>query len=169
MSESVELQPVKVYGWYQGTTNIRKFSVIYSIKNRKFVKGFFDGSRTSGNIIYRLYPGKYLRFEYKMWTKADPPRAISIKLINISAEKKGDEAVAREEVIASTTIKFYTDDFIKELNIPQLIDFFEGRPGYHSKPYINTDRIYGEGEHAKLLEFIDVNNGKEIIEGEEHE
>jgi len=53
---------VEMRGWYQGTSNITSFSVVYSIKKRKFVKGYFSGDRVSGDILYKLFPGRYIRF-----------------------------------------------------------------------------------------------------------
>jgi len=52
----VGMRLVKVKGW----CSVRKSSLLYSIRKRKFMKGLAKGNR----IIYRVRPGEYIRFEY---------------------------------------------------------------------------------------------------------
>ena len=149
----------EVRGWYQGTSNITKLAAVYSVKRRKFVKGFLKGSSTHGDIIYRLLPGTYVFFEYFYWTKADPPRTLTVKLIALGAD-------GSMKTLAALTIRFYSADFVNQFP-EQVRDFFAARPGYHSRPALNTDKVYTEEENEKLLNLIKQN--AEFVEGEEHE
>jgi len=45
---------------YQGTSNVRKLNVVFSIKRRKFIKARREGDRVAGRYVYTLLPGKYV-------------------------------------------------------------------------------------------------------------
>ena len=157
----MEGELVEYKGCYQATTNIRRLRLLYSLKNRKFIKGYVSGSRTGGDIIYRLYPGRYLEFSYDYWNKADPPRKIKIRMILISGEGI--------KTLSQVTIEFYSDEFLSQFP-PQVIDFFEARPpGYHIKPDLAPlfQKVYSEEEHDQLLKLVSTST--EIKEGEELE
>jgi hypothetical protein len=161
--QPAEQQTVEIRGWYQGTSNITKLAAVYSVKRRKFVKGFYRGSRTHGEILYRLLPGTYIFFEYFGWWRNDPPRELTVTLFRIERDEEG----FRRRTIALRTIRFYRPEFLSSLGIPQLVDFFEARPHYHSFPSLNFDRVYTEEDNERLLKFI--SEGKEVVEGEENE
>ena len=163
MSASGTVEYYEMRGWYQGTSNITKLAAVYSVKKRKFIKGFYKGSRTHGDILYRLLPGTYVFFEYLGWWRKDPPRELTITLFKIEKDAEG----FRRVTIAKTEIKFYKEEFIKNLGIPQIWDFFDARPHYHSYPSLNFDKIYSEEENEKLLSFV--MSKRELVEGEEHE
>jgi hypothetical protein len=160
-AEQIEFFEIK--GWYQGTSNITKLAAIYSVKNRKFIKGFIKGSRTHGEIHYRLFPGTYAWFEYLGWWRNDPPRELTVSLFRVLKDKEG----FRHIVIATAVVKFYKPEFLVSLGIPQLVDFFEARPHYHSYPSLNFSKTYSEEENKKLLDFI--LSKREVVEEEEHE
>jgi hypothetical protein len=154
---------LEMRGWYQGTSNITKLAAIYSVKRRKFVKGYYKGSRTHGEILYRLLPGTYVFFEYFSWWRNDPPRELTLTLFRIEKDAEG----FRRVVLATSTVKFYNPEFLVGLGIPQLVDFFDARSHYHAYPTLNFEKIYSEEENEKLLNFV--MSGKELVEGEEHE
>jgi hypothetical protein len=160
---STQTEFFEVRGWYQGTSNITKLAAVYSVKNRKFVKGFIKGSRTHGEIHYRLFPGTYIWFEYFGWWRNDPPRELTVALFKIVRTDEG----LRRVLIASSTVKFYKPEFVASLGIPQLIDFFEARPHYHSYPTLNFNKVYSEEENKKLLDFV--LSKRKVVEGEEHD
>jgi hypothetical protein len=154
---------VEIRGWYQGTSNITRLAAVYSVKKRKFVKGYYKGSRTHGEILYRLLPGTYVFFEYFGWWRNDPPRELTVSLFRI---EKSDEGFRRVTVVTAR-IRFYNAEFLTGLGIPQLVDFFEARPHYHRYPSLNFEKVYSEEENEKLLSFV--MSRKEIVEDEEHE
>jgi hypothetical protein len=156
-------EAVEVRGWYQGTSSITHLSALYSLSRRKFIKGYYAGDRVSGDIKYKLFPGKYIRFTLFSWWRMDPPRKLTISLIEI--ERDGKEV--REKVLATVTIKFYNSEFLQTIGVPQVIDFYKARPGYHSRPGLDFAKVYSEEEHEKLLRLIA--SSPEIVEGEEHE
>jgi len=41
---------------YQGTSNVRKLNVVFSIKRRKFIKARREGDRVAGRYVYTLMP-----------------------------------------------------------------------------------------------------------------
>jgi len=153
----------EVKGWYQGTSNVTRLAAVYSVKKRKFVKGYYKGSRTHGDVLYRLLPGTYIFFEYLGWWRNDPPRELTVRLFRIVKDAEGFKRVT----IASACIRFYKDEFLKSLGIPQLTDFYEARPYYHSFPTLNFDKVYTEEENNKLIEFV--MERKELVEGAERE
>jgi len=145
-------------GSYQATTNIVALRVLYSPKNRKFIKGYLRGGAGKGEIIYKLYPGIYIYFFYFSWSKCDPPREVKIELLKI--EKQG------EQTLSKAVIKFYNSDFLKSFP-PQLLDFYQAKPSYHGYPKLNFNKIYTEQENEMLLKLI--SGGGEITEGAEHD
>jgi hypothetical protein len=153
----------EIRGWYQGTSNITKLAAVYSIKRRKFVKGFYRGSRTHGDILYKLLPGTYVWFEYLGWWRNDPPRELTVELFRIVRDNEG----FKRKTVARTTIRFYKPEFLKSLNLPQILDFFEARPHYHSYPSLNFEKVYTEEENERLISFVSAR--REIVEGEEHD
>jgi len=163
MSGSVS-ELMEYRGYYQSTTNIRRLRLLYSLKNRKFIKGYLHGSRTSGDILYRVFPGKYLEFDYSYWNKADPPRQIKVRLVSLSKEGI--------KTLNQVVIQFYDKDpsgFISQFP-RQVVDFFDARPKYyHSKPVLEPlfTTIYTEEEQDALLRLVMSNS--EIREGEEVE
>jgi len=144
-------------GSYQGTSNITALIALYSLKNRKFIKGYLKGCAGKGDIIYRLYPGTYVYLFYFKWNKIDPPNEIKAELLRL-----GESA----QTLSKVVIKFYSPDFLKSFP-PQLSDFVKFVPSYHGYPKLNFNKIYTEEENKALLELI--NKGGEIVEGAEHE
>jgi hypothetical protein len=165
---SAEVRPedlVEFRGSWQGTTNITYLRALYSIKRRKFIKGFYEGSRPHGDIVYKVLPGTYVVFDYHGWWKLDPPRKITVEMVKL---ERGEEGSARSQRLASVVIKFYSKDgeFLKQFP-PQIIDFFNARPGYHSYPSLNFEKVYSEEEERALEELL--RRGGEYVEGAEHE
>jgi hypothetical protein len=158
MSEQKMSEQLEWRGSYQGTSNITALRALYSIKNRKFIKGYLDGHRGKGEIIYRLYPGTYIYLFYFGWNKSDPPHELKAELLRL--EKQG------EQVLAKVVIKFYKPEFLKNFP-PQLLDFYNAKPSYHGYPAINFNKVYSEEENKALLDFV--NQNKEFLEGAEYE
>jgi hypothetical protein len=148
-------------GEYQGTSNIHKLRALYSIKKGKFIHGFYRGNRVRGDIIYRVYPGRYIVFYYHSWWQNDPPRQLQLSLVNINKEKT--------EIVAWVRLEFYEPEYLGSFNLPQLTDFYDAVPGYHSYPSIDFEKVYSEEENDKLIRFIIGNNSKVIRQEEEHE
>ena len=163
MSAQTQDEYMEMRGWYQSTSNITRLAAVYSVKRRKFVKGYIKGDRVYGDILYKLLPGTYVFFEYFGWWRNDPPREIVATLFRIVRTEEG----FRRETIASSVVRFYKEEFLRGLGIPQLVDFFEARPCYHCFPTLNFDKVYTEEENNRLIEFVMAK--KEVIEGEEHE
>ena len=84
-----ERKMCEVAGRYRSTTNIRLLAALYSIKNRKFVRGFFIGTRVEGEIKYRLYEGVYIKFDADYWSKNDPPYQVNVYIMRIHTLKIG--------------------------------------------------------------------------------
>jgi hypothetical protein len=165
MSASVRPEDlIEFRGSWQGTTNITYLRALYSVKRRKFVKGFFEGSRPRGDIVYRVLPGTYVVFDYFGWWRNDPPRQMRIEKIHLS--KQGEERVVKS--LARVDIKFYSKDgeFLKQFP-PQVVDFFNARPRYHSRPSLDFEKAYSEQENQELLALLE--RGGEYVEGAEHE
>jgi len=159
MNEEIKLHEVK--GYYQGTTNITHLSLVYSLKNRKFIKGYVDGSSAHGCIHYRLFPGRYIWIGYDYWSKADPPSKIEVTLFSIEEDGKKKD-------LKSVYIQFYNYEFLTQFP-PQIMDVFHARPGYHRKPSLHTlfSKQYSEQDHERLINLL--NSSKNYKEGEEHE
>jgi hypothetical protein len=126
---------------------------LYSIRKRKFIKGLVKGDE----IIYRLRPGEYIRFEYEYNPSEEPPSTITLKLVSIKSD-------ATEEVIASSTIKHDLGIFLRRLNIPQIEDFYKC---YTLNEVSN--KIYSEEDNEKLFLFVMANATINEIEVEEEE
>jgi hypothetical protein len=154
MSELVEYR-----GYYCGTTNKSQLKLLYSLKNRKFIKGYVKGDRVSGDISYRVYPGTYLVLDYFYWNKADPPHSIQISMVRVS--KNGVEK------LKSTSVKFYSKAVLDNMP-PQLYDLYKEAPGYHTGVFLSGlfEKQYTEEENTELLQLLEK---QEIVEGEEHE
>jgi hypothetical protein len=153
-------QLIEFKGHYGGTTNKKALRLLYSIKNRKFIKGYVSGDRVGGDINYRIYPGIYLVFDYYYWNKQDPPAVITIWKVQINKQKVTE--------LKKWEIKFY--DYHKLEQLPrQIWDFWYNHPGYHSGIDIRelTQKVYSEEENQKLLQLIESEQVQ--IEGEEHE
>jgi hypothetical protein len=150
---------VEYKGYYCGTTNKSQLKLLYSIKNRKYIKGYIKGDRVSGDISYRVYPGTYLVLDYFYWNKADPPHSITITLIKI-----GKDGVER---LKTVEVRFYTKAMLENMP-PQLLDLYKEAPGYHTGVFLSKlfEKQYSEDEHLALIQLLD--KGK-IVEGEEHE
>jgi hypothetical protein len=73
----------------------------------------------------------------------------------------------RRATVASAEVRFYKEEYLRSLGIPQVWDFFEARPRYHRYPSLNFEKTYTEEENNKLVEFVMAQ--KSITEGEEHE
>jgi len=145
------MELVEVKGWYRNPYN---YSLLYSIKKRKFIKGIVEGK----DIIYKLRPGKYIRFEYEYDLSEKVPNIITLKLISI----KND---ATEEVIASSTIKYCSNIFLRRL-VPQVEDFDRMPHRILSEVF---NKIYSEEDNERLLLFVITNVNINEIEVEEEE
>jgi hypothetical protein len=159
-SQTAEIQQpfVEFKGSWQGTSNITSLRVLYSIKNRKFIKGYYKGCRGKGEIIYRLLPGTYIYFFYFGWGKTDPPNEIKAEILRLSEQGL--------QTISKAIIKFYNSSFLQNFP-PQLLDLYKAKPSYHGYPTISFDKIYSFEENNALIELI--NRAGEYIEGDEHE
>jgi len=134
---------------YESAIKKRYFSVLYSIKNRKFIKGFVDILPFVGDVRYRIKPGTYIKMSYYYYHYDQiPVNLINIYLVKI--KENGDE-----EIIKRVTIGFYNEQFLKNFPL-QVLDLYDKRPGRHSKPALNLlfNKIYDEQEHSKLLSLI---------------
>ena len=141
---------------YRNGTNIRSMSLLYSIRNRKFIKGYITGC----DVTYRILPGRYINFRYYSWTKDDPPNEIGIALVNYGRDGA--------TVIKETVIKFYSREFLENINVKQILDFYEARPRYHTRPDRRVfDIRYTEEEHEKLIKLLE--DTTDLREGEERE
>jgi len=152
---------IEIKGYYQGTTNVRRLSLLYSLKNRKFIKGYIKGSSSNGDIIYKVYPGRYLRVSYNYWNLADPPKKVEVELIQV----REDGSV---KTLKEVRIEFYDPEFLNRFP-PQLKDLYERRPRYHTKPHLIPlfEKSYNQEENDRLLALLD---GPNVVrEGEEHE
>ena len=130
-----------------------KFNLLYSIRERKFIKGLVKGDE----IIYRIRPGEYIRFEYEYNPSEKPSNTITLKLVSI----KND---ATEEVIASSTIKYDFSLFLRRLEIPQIEDF--------DKCYTLSKiskKTYSEEDNEKLFLFVIAGANINEIEVKEEE
>jgi len=148
---------IKWCGTWQATSNITALRVLYSIKNRKFIKGYLKGHAGKGEIVYKVYPGTYVYFFYFSWRGNDPPKEIKIELLHISEN---------EQILSKIMIKFYDAEFLKQFP-PQVFDFYKSIPLYHGRPHLDFNKNYSEEENKALLEFI--SKGGEITEGAEHD
>ena len=162
MKQASENALVEWIGEYQGTSNIHKLRALYSIKKGKFIRGFYKGNRVRGDILYRVYPGRYIVFYYHSWWQNDPPRQMTLAIVDFKSN-------AKPVPVAGVKLEFYKPEYLSSLGIPQLVDFYNAVPAYHSYPSINFDKVYSQEDNEKLLKFILENQGKIIREGEENE
>ena len=155
------VKTVEYNGGYCATTNKRWIRVLYSIKNNKFVKGYFKGDRVSGDILYTVFPGRYIVVIVSNYPKLDPTKDIKAMLVTITKE-------GRVDVIKERTVRFYSEEFLRRLNLPpQLLHAWEYVPGYHSGKVFDFNKVFSAEETRKLIEWIE--EGEDIIEGMEVE
>jgi len=150
---------------FYGLTNTSRFEALYSLKNRKFIKGYIEKPSVRGRITYRLYPGRYIRFVYDRWNKRDPPYRIHVATIAIVCEQ--EKAKMTENEGGYFVVEFYHKEFLNQFP-PQIIDFYEARPMYHGAPSRQLfEKIYSEEEHRSLLQLLAKKMA--VMEGEENE
>jgi len=148
-------------------TNTAHMKALYSLKKRKFIKpARIQKSGTRFLVYYRLLPGRYLLFEYTYWNKRFPPRQIAIFPYTVSPP--GGEGGGCPSLPQGVFISFKNAEFLARFP-PQILDFFEARPGYHGCPawLALAEKAYSEEEHARLIELVAT--GAHLIEGEENE
>jgi hypothetical protein len=153
-------------GYYSSTANTQSLMLIYSLKNRKFIRGRFSiAHNSSGKIWYMLYEGRYLIFDYDACWERDPRHRIVVELHEIRCDVED----ARFELLARATIEFNNLEWLmRQHDIPEPVkDFATWLPGYHSRPVANFNKIYSETEHIKLLELVLTE--RHIREGEKNE
>jgi hypothetical protein len=147
--EAGEGVKIEYNGGYCATTNKRYIRVLYSINKNKFVKGYFKGDRVSGDIVYNIFPGRYIVIVASNYPKLDPPKDVKAMLVSFSKEGKMD-------VLKERTVKFYSEDFLRSLNLPpQLLHVWEYVPGYHAGKAFDFNKVFSEEETRRLLEWID--------------
>jgi len=143
-------------------SNTAFFAAVYSLKRRKFVKpASIVKVCADYKVQYRLLPGRYLIFRYSYWSKRHPPRRITVAHFIVEGGKSAKE-------LGGVQIEFEKGEFLRGFP-PQVVDFFEARPGYHGRPaWLSlSEKVYTEEEHARLLELVA--KGARFIEGEENE
>ncbi|MGB9706266.1 MAG: hypothetical protein ACPL3C_12505, partial [Pyrobaculum sp.] len=121
---------------YQGTTNIRRLELYYSLKNNKWIKGYINGSRVRGDVLYALFPGRYVKCSLLYWNKQDPPYTLSCYEVVLIPEKDASgKDSCREEVEHSASVAFYERESgaakLKEMGLPMLADLITWLPHYH--------------------------------------
>ncbi len=164
-AEAAPICRVKIEYW--GRTNTMWYGLYYSLKNNKWIKGFFEGSRASGYIHYTLYPGRYIRCDIRWWSKADPEYSLTCREIVLVPEGE----VCREVEEASAGAGFNTREsgieYFTRLGLPMVADFIAWAPGYHSRPSVDFTKVYTKEDTEKFLNWI--RSGSNWIEGAEHE
>lgn len=156
--------------WY-GKTNTKRFGLIYSLKNHKWIKGYIDGTRSGGIIAYRLFPGKYVRCKLSYWNKEDPPFYIRCELIILKSQEENGKINCVEEEISAANARFYTREsgmnYFKSKGLDMIADLISWTPSYHSYPGVDFNRTYSQEMTDRLLEWI---LSKDYwFEGEENE
>lgn len=137
-------------------TNTGETTVLFSIKNKKFIKPFLtDKGKT---YIYKIYQGKYIMLSWKFWAKQNPPHTITLQLIHILSNNN-------IKILEETSF-IVTKDYV--FNNQILNDFFSARPEYHNAPSIDFNKIYTEEEVKQILDFLQKSNEKTIIENSEN-
>ena len=158
-----------VKGEYQGTTNIRRLELWYSLKNNKWIKGYVQGNRVRGDVLYSLFPGRYIKCSLFYWSKQDPPYTLTCyEVVLIPLEKDS----CREEIEHSASASFYEREAgavkLREMGLQMLADLVAWLPGYHSGLDRGIfDLKYDSTATQKLLEWI--RSGASWVEGAEHE
>ena len=147
---------------YQGTTHVKYVYVFFSVKKNKFIKPMRgSGDRVVGKYMYELFPGQYVLIGYDSRSKEEPPRTVIAQLVTIDNECKehyGDSAI----------IRFENFEWVEKQDLPAMLkDIVHWAPGYHSRPNIDFNKTYPQGDVQKLLEMI--RQKVRITEGEEHE
>ena len=147
---------------YQGTTHVKYVYAYFSIKRGKFIKPMRGtGDRVMGKYIYELYPGQYILIGYDSRSKEEPPRMVIAQLVTIDNECK-------EHYGDALIIRFENFEWIEKQDLPAMLkDIVHWAPGYHSRPNIDFNKTYPQGDVQKLLEMI--RQKVRITEGEEHE
>ena len=149
-----------VGGSFRGSNTGYMNDIMFSIKNRKFIKGFRKG-RCNWYIHYRLFPATYLRFSWRHWNKQKPTDSVLVELVRV----REDASVV---VLKSATWRFnYTLSDINKL--PEIVrDFALARPAYHGPSTIDFSKIYSEDAVNEILSYLR-EQGNEIVIGIEHE
>ena len=162
-----------VKGEYQGTTNIRRLELWYSLKNNKWIKGYVQGNRVRGDVLYSLFPGRYVKCSLFYWSKQDPPYTLSCyEVVLIPEDVSEKDSRCREEIEHSASVRFYERESgvakLKEMGLPMLADLVMWLPGYHSGLGRGIfDLKYDSTATQKLLEWI--RSGESWAEGAEHD
>ncbi len=162
-----------VKGEYQGTTNIRRLELWYSLKNNKWIKGYVQGNRVRGSVLYALFPGRYVKCSLFYWNKQDPPHMLTCYEVVLIPEKDASgKDSCREEVEHSASVAFYERESgaakLKEMGLPMLADLVMWLPGYHSGLGRGIfDLKYDSTATQKLLEWI--RSGESWAEGAEYD
>lgn len=139
-------------GDYGGTTNKTWLTVLFSVKNRKFIRGYMHGDRVSGGITYRLYAGRYLEFRYYRWSKRDPPALFEVSEVVLSPSKRGDRLTEKERkrLIRLEWYKWkQLRETVKDRGWVGIVDHFVAcLPAYHSRPDTRTlmSKVFTEEE-----------------------
>jgi len=158
---SSQVQLVEVKGEYQIAPETAYLCLYYSLVKRKFVKGrFVDDFRSRhyhhGVVLYRLFPGRYIKFELVIWGARVPPCLFILSVVDVTA--------AGEKVLAQVRL-WGCREFAERLGIAQVIDFYSAKPTvFHRRPRIDLNHVYSEEENTKLLDFIVKHNWEEITE-----
>jgi hypothetical protein len=149
-------------GGYQGTTHVKYVYVFFSVKKNKFIKPMRgSGDRVVGKYMYELFPGQYVLIGYDSRSKEEPPRTVIAQLVTIDSECK-------EHYGDALIIRFENFEWVEKQDLPApLKDIINWAPGYHSRPNIDFNKTYPQGDVQKLLEMI--TKKVRITEGEEHE
>ena len=164
-NQARERKLCQAWGDFRSTTNIRELEAYYSLVNRKFIRGYYGGTRVGGKISYRLYEGAYIRFDGHVWWKEDPPYRIEACMVRLRCE----DGEAELEFVACAVVEYKNPPWLAQnREIPrQFVDFHAAIPCYHCYPAINFSKVYTEEEHRQLVEFILAK--KYLVEGEENE
>ena len=147
-------------GAFRGSNTGYMNDIMFSIKNRKFIKGFRKG-RCNWYIHYRLFPATYLRFTLRHWSRQKPTDSVTVELVRV---RENGSVV----VLKSALWRFnYTLTDVNEL--PEIVrDFALARPAYHGPPTIDFSKIYSEDAVNEVLAYLK-EQGSEIVIGAEHE
>jgi len=159
MTDQVNNQDFVIYdGEYQGTTNIKRLNLLYSIKKNKFIQPFAThGDRVSGDIEYRVFEGSYVLFDLREHRRSE----LTISLVKLSKDMD-------IEVCKNVNIYFNTDEFLDHSRIAY--DFVRSVPGYH---FTRHEKLFKQTYTAEdtqvLLELLNKYDGKEFSEEAEME
>ncbi len=130
------------------------FSLLFSLKKKKFVKPWWKKSQ---QLEYHIYPGVYLLISSRGYIH-DESMKWSVAIIKVEAKTPG---LSRYGVISSTT--WETPSKQEEITIPILRDI--DTPGYHGYPKVDYNKIYSQQEIDELLKGgVDPALGKHVEE-----